>query len=212
MYKMRGLLFVSLFLISVFAEPNEIDLKHLKCLVCRATLKELQIEVSKADPNKLIDVGSYRMDAEGNTKHKKVPLSRSELYILDLLDGICEKMTDYVRATKKSNNQLTILNLMSSPGIMNPRMKEVDIIQDSDLNKSLQHYCSVIVEEFEDDIVSLYVNGVRNKKEKLCTEISNICNENYIDDDDDDDDDYDKSDSTDDDISNIDYDEDRDEL
>jgi len=72
----------------------------------------------------------------------KVPLSRSELYILDLLDGICEKMTDYVRATKKSNNQLTILNLMSSPGIMNPRMKEVDIIQDSDLNKSLQHYVS----------------------------------------------------------------------
>lgn len=29
---MRGLLFVSLFLINVFAEPNEVDLKHLKCL------------------------------------------------------------------------------------------------------------------------------------------------------------------------------------
>lgn len=72
----------------------------------------------------------------------KVPLSRSEVYILDLLDGICEKMTDYVRATKKSNNQLTIINLMSSPGIMNSRVKEVDIIQDSDLNKSLQHYVS----------------------------------------------------------------------
>ncbi|XP_070150817.1 protein seele [Polyergus mexicanus] len=218
MYKMRGLLFVSLFLISVFAEPNDIDLKHLKCLVCRAAMKELQVEVSKANPNKLIEVGSYRMDAEGNTKHKMVPLSRSEVYILDLLDDICEKMTDYVRARKKSNNQLTILNLISSPGMMNPRMGEVDIIQDGDLNKSLEHYCRFIVEEFEEDILSLYVNDIRNKKEKLCTEISNICNENYIDDDDHDNDyDYDERDSNHEndsnhDIINTDYDEDRDEL
>ncbi|KAL6430450.1 hypothetical protein ACFW04_007817 [Cataglyphis niger] len=214
---MRGFLFVSLFLMSVFAEPDEIDLKHLKCLVCRAIMKELQAEVSKANPNKLVEVGSYRMDAEGNTKRKMVPLSRSEVYILDLLDDICEKMTDYVRARKKSNNQLTILNLMSSPGTMNPRMGEVDIIQDGDLNKSLEHYCRFIVEEFEEDILSLYIHDIHNKKEKLCTQISNICNENYIDDDDDDNNDYDDNNDHDDNISNhdttdIDYDEDRDEL
>lgn len=40
------------------------------------------------------------------------------------------------------------------------------------------------MEEYEEDIVSLYVNGMSNKKEKLCTKISNICNENYVDDDD----------------------------
>lgn len=215
MYKMRGLLFVSLFLISVFAEdPNKIDLKHLKCLVCRATMKELQVEVSKTDPKKLVEIGNYRMDAEGNVIRKVLPLCRSEVYISNLLDDICEKMTDYVRARKKYNNELTILNLMSSPGIMNLRMSEVDIIQDGDLNKSLQYYCSVIVGEFEEDIISLYVKNIRNKKETFCTEITNICN-NYTDDDDDDDDnndyDYDESYSNRDD-TNIDYDEDRDEL
>ncbi|KMR03300.1 protein canopy-1-like protein [Lasius niger] len=192
---MRGLLFASLFLISIFiAEPKEVDLKHLKCLVCRATIKELQAEVSKVNPNKLIEV----------------PLRQSEVYISDVLDNICEKMTDYVRATKRSNNKLTILNLMSSSGGMNPLMNEVDIIQDGDLNKSLQHYCSVIVEEFEDDIVSLYVNDIRNKKETLCTKISNICNENYSDDDDNTEYDYDERDSNYE-FTN-DYDEDRDEL
>lgn len=40
--------------------------------VCRAIMKELQAEVSKANPNKLVEVGSYRMDAEGNTKRKMV--------------------------------------------------------------------------------------------------------------------------------------------
>ncbi|XP_029167577.1 protein seele [Nylanderia fulva] len=211
MYKMRGLLFVSLFLINIFtAESTDIDLKHLKCLVCRATMKELQDEISKANPNTLVEVGVYRMDAKGNTIHKKVPLSQSEVYISDVLDNICEKMTDYVRATKKSNNQLTILNLMSS-GSMNPLMSEVDVIQDGDLNKSLQHYCSDIVGEFEDDIISLYVNNKLNKKEMLCTKISNICNDDYIDEDDEDinaDDEIDSNNY----ITNHDYDEDRDEL
>jgi len=42
------------------------------------------------------------------------------------------------------------------------------------------------VEEYEEDIVSLYVNGMRNKIKRLCTEISNICDENYVEDDEDD--------------------------
>lgn len=35
-------------------------------------MKELEAEVSKADPNKLVEVGSYRMDAQGNTIQRKV--------------------------------------------------------------------------------------------------------------------------------------------
>jgi len=34
-------------------------------------MKELENEVLKANPNKLVDVG-FRMDAEGNTIRKKV--------------------------------------------------------------------------------------------------------------------------------------------
>ena len=74
----------------------------------------------------------------------KVPLGRSETHISILLDNICEKLSDYVRATRKSDNQLMIFNLMSPSGGMNPIMSEVDIIQDGDLNKSLEHYVSAI--------------------------------------------------------------------
>ncbi|KAG5317039.1 CNPY1 protein, partial [Acromyrmex heyeri] len=207
---MRTLLFLGLFFIIVAVEPKEVDLKHLKCLVCRAAMNELENEVLKANPNKLVNVGNFRMDADGNTIYKKVPLGRSETHISILLDNICEKLSDYVRATRKSDNQLMIFNLMSPSGGMNPIMSEVDIIQDGDLNKSLEHYvsavyyvlyllnvlssliwinrfqCSAVVEEFEEDIVSLYVNGISNKKKELCTKISNMCNENYADEEDDD--------------------------
>ncbi|KYM95109.1 Protein canopy like protein 2 [Cyphomyrmex costatus] len=202
------LLFLGLFCINVIVEPQEVDLKHLKCLVCRAAMNELETVVLNANPNKLVDVGNFRMDADGNTIRKKVPLGRSEIHISILLDNICEKLSDYVRATRKSDNQLIIFNLMSPSGGMNPIMSEVDIIQDGDLNKSLEHYCSAIVNEFEDDIVSLYVDGIYNKKKELCTKISNICNENYVDEEDDD---Y-SDNEIDNDNYDSDFDMDRDEL
>lgn len=60
------------------------------------------------------------------------------------------------------------------------------------------------MEEYEDDIISLYVNSVQNKKKEFCTKISGICNENYIVDDEDEDDDNDEM--------QADFDIDRDEL
>ncbi|XP_011707651.1 PREDICTED: protein canopy homolog 2-like isoform X1 [Wasmannia auropunctata] len=202
---MRTLLLLGLIFTAAGAQSKDVDLKHLRCLVCRATMDELEMEVLKANPNRLVDVGNYRMDAEGNTIRRKVPLGRSETHISILLDNICEKLTDYVRATRKSDNKLVIFNLMSPSGGMNPMMSEVDIIQDGDLNKSVKHYCTFIVDEFEEDIVSLYVDGIKNKKKELCTNMSNLCNKNYVDEDDDDDNDID---------SHVDasFDEDRDEL
>jgi len=161
----------------------------------------------------------------------EIPLGQSETHVLILLDNICDKLTDYVRATRKSDNQLTIFNLMSPSGGMNPMMSEVDIIQDGDLNKSLEHYvsvayyvlylpkvpsfsliwdndfqCNAIVDEFEEDIVSLYVDGIQNKKEELCTKISHICND-YVDEEDDNDSDNDTYDNYVDESFDIDRDE-----
>ncbi|XP_014483141.1 PREDICTED: protein canopy homolog 1 [Dinoponera quadriceps] len=184
---MKVFLLVTLFFIQDFVESTEIDLKHLKCLVCRATMNEVEAKVSKINPKILVEVGNYKMDAQGNQIYKKIPLIKSEVHISDMLDDICQKMNDYVRATKKYNKKLTIFNLMTPEGTMNPQMSKVDIIHDGDLNKSLEYNCNTIIEEFEDDIIKLYVNDLENRKEKLCTEISNIC-ENYPEDDDNDDD------------------------
>ncbi|XP_011162472.1 protein seele [Solenopsis invicta] len=184
-YKMRTLLLFALFSLAEYTSVDaEVDLKHLKCLVCRATLEELENDVLKANPNKLVDVGNFRMDAEGNVVRRQVPLSQSEVHISILLDSICAKLNDYVRATRKSDNKLVIFNLMSPSGGMNPIMSEVNIIQDGDLNKSLEHYCNAIVNEFEEDIVSLYVDSVQDKKNEFCSKMTDICNENYIDEED----------------------------
>ncbi|XP_017891362.1 protein seele isoform X2 [Ceratina calcarata] len=142
----------------------------------RSTIKEIEGEIAKIDPSREIEIGNYRLDAQGNIIHKKVPLARSEVHMSDVLDNICEKMSDYVRATYKSNGQLTILNLIDPVGGgMNPEMSKVDVVQDGDLNKSLKYYCEEIVEEHEESIISLFVREERNIRGQLCTDVAKLC-------------------------------------
>lgn len=96
------------------------------------------------DPKKKVEVGGYTLDEKGNTRVKSIPQLKSEVFLSDMLDSICDKMDDYVRATWKSNGQLTLLRLMDKNGNMNPDMSRVDIIQDGDLNKSLKFYVSIL--------------------------------------------------------------------
>lgn len=96
--------------------------------------------VKKIDPSKVVDVGGYRLDSDGNYVHKAVPQSKSELHLMELAEEVCPKMDDYVRATWKSNGKLMLLKFLTDDGKMNSVMSEVDIIQDDDLNKSLKYY------------------------------------------------------------------------
>ncbi|KAK9880585.1 hypothetical protein WA026_011825 [Henosepilachna vigintioctopunctata] len=141
MNRMRALIYYISLLICFTYVDSKIDVDELKCLVCEASIKELEGVLKSVDPSKKIDVGGYHLDKEGNYRSSKtISIAESETYLSEVMDTICDKMENYVRATSKSNGTLTLLNLLDSAGNMNFQMSEVDIIQDDDLNKSLPFY------------------------------------------------------------------------
>ncbi|KAL7303109.1 hypothetical protein TKK_0004321 [Trichogramma kaykai] len=168
-------IFSLLFVLPILATSAEqLDLKQVKCLICRSIVDEFQNEVNKIDPTREIEIGQYKLDDKGNSHQKKVPLAKSEVHLSDMLDSICKKMQDYVRAKYKSNGKLTLLKLIEN-GQMNPLMNEVDIIQDGDLNKSLEYFCEEVVNDYEDSFIKVMTQGQRNPKLKICLEESNYC-------------------------------------
>lgn len=102
----------------------------------------MDLAISKVDPAKRVEVGKFRLDTSGSATSKKIPLTKSEMYLTELMETICDKMDDYARARYKTNNRLTVLKLISETGGMNPEMSKVDFVQDEDLNKSLKHLVS----------------------------------------------------------------------
>ncbi|XP_022900523.1 protein seele [Onthophagus taurus] len=161
-------------LLSAFASAK-IDVRELKCLVCKVTFDELNVAINKLDPDLQMEIGGYKIDHEGNLKRKTVSQTQSEVALSETIEDICEKMEDYVRATYKSNGKLTLLKMVLSDGSMNPDMSIVDFIQDDDLNKSLKYYCEEILEMYEDAIIKNYINNKDTVKHKMCIEETKYC-------------------------------------
>jgi len=79
--------------------------RELRCVVCKATVKEINNVVQSQNAAKTVDVGGYQIDGKGNRKQQKKPLIQSEVYLSEVLDNVCEKMNDYVRATDKETGK-----------------------------------------------------------------------------------------------------------
>lgn len=151
------------------------DISELKCEVCCRLVEEIQSNISSVDPSHVVQVSNYRLDVNGDRPKNIIPLARSQMYLTELMDSVCEKMNDYVRATYKNNGSLVIMPLILD-GSMNPLMNIVDIIKDSDLNKSLQYYCEDIVNDVEDDVIKLMKSGDDDRAVySICTKISQLC-------------------------------------
>lgn len=50
--------------------------------------------VKKVDPRKRVEVSGFRLDPIGQSKPKSIQYSKSETYLTDLMDKICEHNGD----------------------------------------------------------------------------------------------------------------------
>lgn len=81
----------------------------------------------------------------------QVELRRSEVFLSDVIEKICDRMEDYVRATYKSNGQLAVLKLVLEDGKMNPDLQDVDIVTDGEIHTLKYHVsklCQHLVKGF----------------------------------------------------------------
>ncbi|XP_052743037.1 protein seele [Bicyclus anynana] len=160
----------------------KIDAKNLRCLVCRQTFEELNKAILSVEKWKKVDVGNFRMDADGNTMQDKVPAHRSAVYISEVIDEICKKMDDYVRVHYKSTGKLAIMLLVTREGHMNPEFSKTKFVTDDDLNKSLEYYCERMFEDNEDEITELYKTRpdddiMPDAEREICFNAAQYCEE-----------------------------------
>ncbi|KAK2705249.1 hypothetical protein QYM36_017332, partial [Artemia franciscana] len=114
--------------------------KELECLVCQSIVNELEDEVSKVDPKKLIQVRSYRLDAEGNPAPTSIPYARSESFLSELMDVVCSNFEDYAQGTHKRNGRKALIRITTKSGQMHPDMSNYDLLPDPEENSRLKFH------------------------------------------------------------------------
>uniref|UniRef100_A0AAG5DQU4 DUF3456 domain-containing protein n=1 Tax=Anopheles atroparvus TaxID=41427 RepID=A0AAG5DQU4_ANOAO len=159
-----------------------IESGELKCLVCKVSMAEMELAASKVDPNKKVEIGDYRLDTTGESKNKKKILyAKSEMYLTEMMETVCEKMDDYAKARYKKTGRPVVLKMATETG-MNPDMALVNFVQEGDLNKTLKHLCLEIVENYDEDIIRMFQEEVvKDTDIRLCSQVANYCKEQPVD-------------------------------
>ncbi|KAH9693944.1 DUF3456 domain-containing protein [Citrus sinensis] len=81
-------LVITLAIFSVAASIDE------KCGACNAVAEELERGLSKEKTRNHLDL-RHRLDSKGQREGKLIDYRVSELRVVELLDGLCDKMQDY---------------------------------------------------------------------------------------------------------------------
>lgn len=67
-----SLLVLQVLTIGQIENKNAFNSETLKCLVCQAMVKEFAFAIKQVDPNKKIEVGGFRLKADGTNDRKVV--------------------------------------------------------------------------------------------------------------------------------------------
>ncbi|XP_015210111.1 protein canopy-1 [Lepisosteus oculatus] len=169
---------ILLALISVVSETIEGKKDEvLYCSACRAVVDELNYSIKKVDPKRTIHVGSFRLNPDGSLKDKKVPLARSETHLTELLEDVCNNMSDYALYvdpdTKEKRYKRFAPRDDDKSGFGD--FQNFQFGEGPEASNSLKFACESVVEEYEDDIISLFAQEADHVADKLCSEVSGLC-------------------------------------
>uniref|UniRef100_UPI00358E6FDC protein canopy homolog 2-like isoform X2 n=1 Tax=Myxine glutinosa TaxID=7769 RepID=UPI00358E6FDC len=141
---------------------------------CRALVDELSWAVEQVDPKKTIQVGSFRINPDGSQTIAEVPYARSETHLLELMDHVCENMADYGQTEQGPGGRKSFVRLSGRVG---EKLDLVNVTISSETTKMLKFACESIVEEYEDDVIALFVHGAENVTDKFCSSKTDFCDE-----------------------------------
>ncbi|MEE6471403.1 hypothetical protein FKM82_009263 [Ascaphus truei] len=146
--------------------------QDLHCGVCRALVDELEWEISQVDPKKTIQKGSFRINPDGTQSVTEAPYARSEAHLMEVLERVCEKMTEYGERTDPSTHRKTYERILSRDG---KKMDASNTNMDREVTSNLKFTCERIVEEYEDELIEFFSHKSENVKDKLCSKRTDLC-------------------------------------
>ncbi|KAK1303835.1 hypothetical protein QJS10_CPB11g02167 [Acorus calamus] len=141
-----------------------------KCSACNAVAAELEIGLSNEKPRNHLDL-RHRLDSKGQREGKVIDYRVSELRVVELLDGLCEKMQDYTLMKLDASREQWIK-------VKDWDSLETDKREAQAFSKDMSSFCGRLLEETEDELAELIRAGSVKRGEVskvLCQDLSRKC-------------------------------------
>lgn len=162
---------VSIFLFSaILASLSLVSSVDDKCAACNAVAAELEIGLANEKPRNHLDM-RHRLDSKGQREGKVIDYRVSDLRVVELLDGLCDKMQDYALQKLDSSERAWV------------KVKNWDDLQSDKQearasSKDISFFCGRLLEETEDELAELIKRGSIQSggvSKALCKDLSKHC-------------------------------------
>ncbi|WVZ78184.1 hypothetical protein U9M48_025935 [Paspalum notatum var. saurae] len=167
-YRSGALLLLSAILAAAFSSASAIG---DKCSACKAVAAELEIGISSEKPRNHLDLRN-RLNSKGQREGKVIDYRVSELRVVELLDGLCDRMQDYTLQKLESGEKgwvkVTDWNSFQTEKKAAARAH----------SKNLSTFCGRLLEETEDELaewIKASSTESENVSKALCEDISKHC-------------------------------------
>ncbi|KAL8513809.1 hypothetical protein ACS0TY_013063 [Phlomoides rotata] len=155
-----------------------------KCAACNAIAEELERGLSNEKPRNHLDM-RHRLDSKGQRQGKLIDYRVSELRVVELLDGLCDKMQDYTLEKVDSSRQVWVK--VNNWDNLKSNKQEARAY-----SKDISTFCGRLLEETEDELSELIKKGsvkVGEVSKVVCQDLGRYCsqtsgNKKAVDDDD----------------------------
>ncbi|XP_010266228.1 PREDICTED: protein canopy-1 [Nelumbo nucifera] len=168
----KGAVAYLLWVVTIFAIFVSVACIDDKCAACSAVAEELEIGLSNEKPRNHLDM-RHRLDSKGQRRGKVIDYRVSELRVVELLDGLCEKMQDYT-LKKLDSTRMEWVKVDDWDNLT------IDKQEARAYSKDISSYCGRLLEETEDEFAELIRKGsvkVGDVSKVLCQDLSKHCSQ-----------------------------------
>ncbi|XP_074653044.1 protein canopy homolog 2-like isoform X2 [Tubulanus polymorphus] len=143
------------------------------CGACLALVDEVNNEIKQVDPKKMIKVGSFRVDGQGNQPHvRQVPYATSEEKLHEVVEQLCGKLHNYTKHTPEGSSESLCVRSTSRDYTS---YRTLGITTDRDLGLRLKRACQDIVDDHEEEIITMFNKNEEDIDLKLCKDLAGVC-------------------------------------
>lgn len=145
--------------------------KDIYCGACLALIDEVTWDISQVDPKKKIQIGSFRIDSKGNQALQEIPLARSAVHLTEVLEGVCNQMTNYASSTNADGHRSYVRTNSRDGSAVS--LTNIEIT--GEVHSQLKFACESLIEDHEDDLIPAFQSGLDDLPELICVDLMDVC-------------------------------------
>lgn len=148
------------------------SIEMMKCAVCRVLVGEVNYKINQVDPKKKVQIGSFRVDPEGNQKTHEVPYGRSEIHLVEVMETLCDSMSHYAETTNELGKKSLVRTITYSGEALSLDNFKID----SDIVHNLKTVCENLLEENDEKMINiLRRQDIKDHETRICRDIIRAC-------------------------------------